>query len=169
MNMEKKLKEPLHILIDGADKLGKTTVIELLSRKLDLPVIKMPNAAEWIKDGSIEKVSEFYNETLIQFKDFDFIMDRGFPSSIVYSKVFERQANLDYITRIQQILSPKIFIFVGSHRKIEDDIEKHNLEWKRINKEFYEFAEQRSFSSVKLIDTDYSSPIQLCNQIIENL
>lgn len=160
-----KLKKPLHILIDGADNLGKSTVIQLLSRKLDMKVWKMPEAKDFIRDGTIEKVSEFYNKCLIQDHESDFIMDRGYTSSIVYSEVFKRTHNLEYIANIDQILKPKIFIFTGIKLDI-DEVFEIEREWDRINTRFKRLAERDEYY---LIDVYKKSPIEICNEILEKL
>jgi len=153
------------LIIDGADKLGKTTVVKMLSRKLNLPIIKMPDSKEFIKDGSIEKVSKFFNESLIQFQEFSFIMDRGFTSSRVYSEVFDRVANLRYIENIENILDPRIFILVGE-KKEKDDLQEVNENWSDINSGFTSLAETKSYG---IISTTDRSPLEICNNILENL
>lgn len=104
---------PKHILIDGADGLGKTTICQYISRKTGYPVVKMPNMKEYIEKGSAEEFSKLFNETIVQFSDYDFILDRGFTSSMVYNKHFKRDFNLDYLKNIRNILKPEIFILTG--------------------------------------------------------
>ena len=167
-----KLKKPLHILIDGADNTGKSTVIRMLSRHLNLPVIKMPNMKEYIDKDQTEEFSKLFNETLVQFQEFSFIMDRGFTSSQVYSKVFKRTFNLDYIDKIEQQLSPSVFIFTngyeyGNFRSFDvDEINQIEKEKGSINKEFIRIASERGYTIINVI---HKSPIEICNEILTSL
>lgn len=155
---------PLHIIIDGADKLGKTTVVNMLSRKLNLPIIKMPNSKEYIKKGTIEEMSRLFNETIVQFAEFSFIMDRGFTSSIVYSKLEDRKIDLGYLRNIENILKPKIFVLTGSIKN-EDDVYS-NEDQLKINDIFEEIVlSTRSYG----IKVDNLSPFDICQKIITYL
>lgn len=107
--------KPLHLIIDGSDNLGKTTVIDILSKELKLPVVKMPNMKEYIKNNNPEEFSKLFNETIVQFAEYPFILDRGFTSSLVYSKVFNRKFDLSYIKKIEEILTPTVIILTGRH------------------------------------------------------
>lgn len=169
--MSERYPTPLHILIDGSDNLGKTTVINLLSRKLDLPIIKMPNTAEYIEKGNVEEFSKFYNETLVQFAEFDFIMDRGFPSSHVYSQVFKREVDLGYTSMVEQKLKPQVFIFTG----IEEGSYDKNFSFQTdpiwtekdkgsIDEEYYYLARKKGYH---IISVRGKSPLEICNEIIE--
>ena len=168
------INKPLHLLIDGADKLGKTTVIEILKRQLNLPVIKMPNMKEYIENNNAEEFSKLFNETIVQFAEYSFIMDRGFTSSIVYSAVFDRDFKLGYISNIEQILDPNVIILTGYNRQIgragesfgKDEIVKNEINRDKIEKEFNKLADRRGYT---LIDVKGKSPIQICNEIITSL
>lgn len=168
--MSKKYPTPLHILIDGSDNLGKTTVINLLSRKLDLPIIKMPDTAEYIEKGNVEEFSKFFNKTLVQFAEFDFIMDRGFTSSRVYSKVFKRETDLSYISMIEQKLKPQVFIFTGIEEGTHGNFSFHpDLVWEEkekenIDLEYYNLAREKGYDLICVKDR---TPQEICNEIIE--
>ena len=163
--MKNKFKEPLHILIDGSDKKGKTTVIQMLSRKLDLPIVKMPNMPEYIEKNQAEEFSKLFNETIVQFSEYDFIMDRGFTSSIVYSKVFDRKFDLAYIKNIEKRLKPQIFILTGD-RFGHDEIVEVNLNSHQIDLGYIELAEREGYT---VINVNGKTPIEICNTILEKL
>lgn len=170
-----KLKTPLHILLDGADGTSKTTICQMLSRFLNLPIIKMPDSKQYIEKGSIEEFSKFFNETVIQFLEFDFILDRGYPSSLVYSRVLGRDFDLSYIDKIEKMLKPKVFIFTtleenNSHkddRFLRNSDEVYGIKVvNKIDKVFNLLAKEKGYN---LINVNNKSPFEICNQIIEKL
>lgn len=163
--MNQRLKRPLHLLIDGADKVGKSTVIKLLSRELNLPIIKMPNMKEYLEKGTPEEFSKLFNETIVQFAEFSFIMDRGFTSSRVYSTVFKRKVDLKYIDLIEQVLDPQIFILLGPQLE-PDDIKQNNEKREEIQFVFETLADGKGW---EIVETKGKSPIEICNQILENI
>lgn len=141
-------KQPLHILIDGADGLGKTTVIQKLSMNLQLPIIKMPNMKEYVEKGLAEEFSKLFNQTIVQFSQFDFILDRGFTSSIVYSKVFERDSDLSYLTSIRNILKPHVFILTGEIPPEDNNFRDGNFDYFRTDELF-------NYDEVSKVDAEF--------------
>ena len=105
----------MHVIVDGSDNLGKTTILNMLSEKLQLPIIKMPNMQQYIGTGDAEVFSQLFNETVIQFAQFPFLLDRGYSSSEVYSKVFGREYDFGYLKNTKSTLSPKIIILTGRY------------------------------------------------------
>jgi hypothetical protein len=162
--------KPIHILIDGADNTGKTTVCKILGEKLKLPVIKMPNMKDYIKNHSAEEFSKLFNETIIQFKKYDFILDRGFTSSLAYSKVHDRDFDLSYIEEIEKQLDPKVFIFTGMNESgfeyfQEDDVYTHDQNI-AVDKAFIELSLKRGY---KLLISKDVEPVVLANTICRSI
>jgi len=164
----------LHLIIDGSENLGKTTVLTLLSKKLDLPIIKMPNMQDYIKNNQAEVFSKLFNETVVQFAQYSFLLDRGYTSSQVYSKLFGRDFDLGYLKDTEEILKPKIIIFTGRHKnamngtvtyksfckdKIFDEEQKS-----KIDEEFCRLAEERGYTLIEVIDR---RPLAIAEQILE--
>lgn len=152
----------LHLIIDGTDKVGKTTVCDILKVQLNLPLIKM-------KDMNVhfhvnpEVASEIFNKTIVQFKDYPFICDRGYPTSIVYSSKYERTHSLEYIEMVKKELNPVIVILVSYKQRGEDEMiaEKDRLELQDI------FQQKAEFYGWNVIDTTDLTPQEVCNQILE--
>jgi len=165
MNTEKKLKLPLHLLIDGADRLGKTTVCELMSRGLDLPIIKMKNMPQYIEAGTSEEFSQLFNETVVQFAEYPFILDRGFTSSLVYSTIEQRPYDLEYIENIEKILKPKVFILTSQKNLGKDQIYSQAI-LEKVDAEFNKLANERNYH---LISVYGKSPFEICNEILNAL
>lgn len=104
------------IIVEGCDLAGKTTMIDLISKRYQGIVIKNTIRP---KDGSeVERarIKFVYNKILSFIADapFDtFILDRFYPSELVYSKVkrnYEAFADADYVSleeRIKSIVKPE--------------------------------------------------------------
>ena len=165
--MKQKFEKPLHLLIDGRDKVGKSTVCHLLSRKLDLPIIKMPNMKEYFHKATAEEFSKLFNETIVQFSESSFILDRGFPSSMVYSKVFARDFDLDYIRTIQDKLKPIVIILDGTIHD-RDDIKEVDDKTLDIHLAYRQLADDPGNDYILLNVTD-KTPTEVCNEILEKI
>lgn len=106
------------VLIDGPDGTGKTTVAKRISETLEIPYVKMPNMVEYFNKNSAEEFSKLFNETIVQFADCSFVLDRGFTSSLVYSHVYKRDFDLSYIDKIHKELNPLVIILTATQEKI---------------------------------------------------
>lgn len=157
------MKKPLHLILEGSDKVGKTTVCNLLSKKLKLPIIKMKDMPKLFHSRP-EEASEIFNKTIVQFKDFSFICDRGYPSSIVYNKYFKRGYNLSYLDSIVNDLEPKIFVLIGESRENDDIISKRSQ--RNINTLYKLFSEIHGW---ELIYVDNKSPEDIVDEITNKL
>lgn len=163
------LKKPLHIIIDGADGTGKSTICQLLSRKFDIPIIKMPVPQEKVRTEEIEPLSEMFNKTLVQFHESSFILDRGYTSSLVYSKIFDRKYNLNYIENIEKILKPMVFIITvwdDGHKTLRDDDIYNPEEITKVDLEFLKLAEERGY---EVVNVNGKSITEVCNEIIKTV
>jgi len=171
MNIKKKSKKHCVLIIDGVDGVGKTTVCRRLSEKLGFPVIKMPGMKEYF-DNSAEKMSKYFNSIVEQFNPGQFILDRGYPSSLVYSKIFERQDNLGYIPSHCKTLSAKVFILTAesatlSLRKAKDEIPSITQEKRIVLDQEYKFL--ANFMRWEIIDTTELTTEETCQKIIEKI
>lgn len=160
------MKKPLHIIIDGVDGIGKTTVCEILKNYTGLPVIKMPRTKEYIKKENVEEMSRFFNDTISQFEKFPFIMDRGFTSSVAYSKALGRVSDLGYLEEWIDKMSPKIFILTGTRRFRADDVyDDEQLD--KVDTAFRSLI--KDLSDCKIINVDDRTPFWVANEILESL
>lgn len=164
------MKNKPRILIDGVDGCGKTTIAELLSKKLKIPIIKMPNMKEYFGKGTTEEFSKLFNETIVQFKQYGFIMDRGFTSSLVYSQVYGRPVDISYIDKLEKDLDAKVVILtalpeVFLKRKPFDEIitSQKRIE---INEEYLNVAQERGYPA---INTSNLTPEQVLKEVLKVL
>jgi thymidylate kinase len=95
------------IMLCGNDRSGKTSIARYIAKKLNWPIIKI-NTGQYVREGvpigsnELERLMKVFNETVWQFKDSNFILDRGFISTLVYSKVYERTYDTNYILDLME-------------------------------------------------------------------
>lgn len=157
------MKSPIHIIIDGADKTGKSTVCRILRDQLEIPLIKMEDMPRYFKDRA-EESSEIFNKTISQFKDYSFICDRGYPSSLVYTNYFKRNYNLDYLNTIIRRLTPQVFILRGEIRDTDELVQ--SMAQKEINELYGEFSKLFDWNE---INTTGKTPEEIALEITAKL
>jgi len=162
------------LFIEGPDGIGKTTTIDLLKNKLNLPVLKMMRAKKAFNANNIEEISYVFNKTLEQLKDVGYILDRGPISSLIYSKIYGRKSNLKYILPLIQKINPVIIYLTSSEdkqleRKEKDEVIEDKMR-KSIAKQYESFYLQNLLNlSIFRLDTSKLSPIEVVDSIIEHL
>lgn len=91
------------LLVVGPDRVGKTTLVSHLSRKLMIPAFKCPSEKQIFKDGGRSSLSFDYTLTwFLQQTGFRFISDRAYPCEWVYSKVFGRETDDELLHKIDE-------------------------------------------------------------------
>lgn len=157
------------LLIDGPDGTGKSTVCDILSDRMKMPIVKMPNMVQYFTENNPEEFSKLFNETIVQFKDSDFILDRGFTSSLVYSKVYDRQFNLSYLENLEKTLDAEVYILtvddeqMMERRPVDEIITKEFRS--QVRDEFENLAANRQY---KLIDTSHISAEDVATEIMSH-
>jgi len=139
------------IIIDGPEKVGKTTISRELSKRINIPYFKRSISGFTEKSLFLDKFSfkeaTKYDQTyIIDFlkqTNYSIIFDRCYPSEWVYSKVFGRERDEKILSLIDQeysLLNTYILIFLRKIYKYNDDIikiEKLPL----IHKEYINFSQ----------------------------
>lgn len=168
-----KTKESLHIIIDGCDSVGKTTLCRNLSQALRIPVTHMEKAKEVFttrKTCDIETLSYMYNHTLVQLKQHSFIIDRGFVSSLVYTEVYERPAEkVEYIRNIERALEPIVYILVNRDiktLKARGDEVVPVADFEYIQSTYEVIAKNRGYAVLDVTDL---SPLRVYEQVMADL
>lgn len=78
------------IIIEGIDMVGKTSVIDALSKSTEIPSFKQKYNDKWI-DHTIDLL--YGEEARLQMLEqigFSVILDRAYPSEYAYAKAYER-------------------------------------------------------------------------------
>ena len=131
------------IFVEGPDGVGKSTLAMALSNKLGIPLIKMPKSHESFKDGTVENLGYVFNHALYQFRQYDYVVDRGPISSIIHSVVFNRNDDIRYIDELLIKLNPIVlYLTSGRFMDLIDRKEKDELMSISIRKKIYEEYER---------------------------
>lgn len=142
------MKKPLHVIIEGGDCTGKTPLCEMLSNRLKIHVISMQSQLSKYGNVDIERVSRVFNYNLVLFRHFSFILDRGYPSSWVYSKIYGRTEDLSYLDEIERELNPQVFVLICSDlemlKKRKDEIIPED-DYEKLQKEYIALAKQKGY------------------------
>ncbi len=96
----------LVIIFEGHDCSGKSSIAIELSKILGIPYFKNPKEHEWLKKGKMVDATRYgglYLANFIAIAKYPVIMDRGYASEYVYSKVFGRQTDIGAIFEIDRI------------------------------------------------------------------
>ncbi len=122
------------VLVIGPDRVGKTTLVSHLSRKLMVPSFKCPAEKQIFKEGGRSSLAFDYTLThFIKQTGCRFISDRAYPCEWVYSKVFKRETDDDLLKLIDEAhanLGTKI-LYVHSivPPTEEDDLVPSEMYW----------------------------------------
>lgn len=88
--MKKKENKELVILVEGIDLSGKSTLVNLLAKEYPGIVIKNTMRPDDGTEDETEKIKRVYTyiiDTIFQTPSYNVILDRFYPSELVYSQV----------------------------------------------------------------------------------
>jgi len=146
------------IVIEGVDGVGKSSICKMLSHKLGYPVMKMPTVT-----GDIEHFSNFYRRTIANINSV-MILDRFFPSSLVYGKFFNRTIRLEDLLPLTK--QREIFIFIiDCDKPFRGDDFINEEQWPLIRELYLSHAKANKWTVIKN-DSSLESCVQ---QIIAKL
>ena len=158
----------MRIILEGPDGSSKTTIVKMLKKKTGFLILKMPGTKKYFKDGDAETPSYLFNRTVCQLWGVNFLLDRGFPSSIVYTRVYKRQVDLSYLEGVEKMLNALVIILTATdkelfRRKPNDSIidKKHRIE---VKKEYDHLAKERNWS---IIDTTGKDREEVLSNVLE--
>jgi len=135
-------KDNFLIVIEGVDGVGKSSICELLSQKLGYPIMQMPSTS-----GDIEHFSNFYRRTIANINDV-MILDRFYPSSLVYGNFFNRTQLLEDLPKIHE--QREIFIFIIDREtpfRGDEFINEH--QWLQVRELYLSQAKTNKWTVIK--------------------
>lgn len=130
------------IVIEGPDGVGKSSICQLLSENLGYPVYRMPDG-----DNQNEKSAQLYRRTIIEV-DEPMILDRFFPSSIVYGQYFNRDIPLNDIKELSNKRDIFIFIIDRDEPFRGDDFLNEN-QWPEVRELYLTHAKSNRWKIIK--------------------
>jgi thymidylate kinase len=162
-----------HIIIDGPDGCSKTTVCKKLSKILKRPLIRMKKTKSFFKNLTVEDASYIYFTTISQIpSNYPCVFDRGYTSSLVYSRVYDRNVDLSYIDDVEKEMKPIIIILTATNeelfkRRPNDRVIDNDMRYK-IKNEYEEVALRKKYYLVDTTDKTRKEVLNSVLNIIEN-
>lgn len=146
----------MRIIIEGADGVGKSTIVNKLAKKYNLDKVHF--------SYDDPKDLDFYFHTARKSK---YIYDRHFISEVIYHKYFNRPRNLEdfeikYLLEKSKYLDIKTIILTNDKFKLKNeeyDFIKKNI--KLINDDYLEFGKK---FNIPIVNTnDYKKIEEIIN------
>lgn len=145
------------ILFCGHDNSGKTTIAEQLSKEIKIPYFKNPNTNEYFKNkNNIDRLNieaKLEYEFLKQTK-YSLIRDRGYICEYVYSKVYDRKTDYDFIIKLNELYKDLNLYIIYCYKEIiknfKDEFVKLN-DIKKIKHYYFEFLYNYCMSKKTMI------------------
>lgn len=138
------IDENFFIIIEGPDGVGKTEICKQLSMKLGYPIIRMPDMSDEV---TVEEYSQFFRSLVAQIPGV-IILDRFYPSSIVYGQHFGRTLNIDDVGALSEQRDMFVFI-IDSDQPFRGDTHIDAENWKQIRKLYLENAKLYEWKVIK--------------------
>lgn len=144
------------VLVVGPDRVGKTTLVQNMSKITSIPTFKCPSEKKIFYDGGRLSLSFDYMLThFIEQTGYRFISDRAYPCEWVYSSIFDRETDMDmllFIDEMHEKLGTKIlYVYSSVIPAEEDDIVPSEKYWDVVAG--YENFSSWTGCSVTVIDT----------------
>lgn len=122
------------IIVIGPDGVGKTTVVNTMSKFTGIPTFKSPNEKEIFRNGGRSSLAFDYTLThFLRQTEYRFISDRGYPCEFVYASVFGRDTDEELIWKIDEnhaAMGTMILYLYSSIQPSEpDDIVPSDMYW----------------------------------------
>lgn len=162
-----------HIIIDGPDGCSKTTICKKLSKEVKRPIIRMKKTKSFFKNLTVEDASYIYFTTISQIpSDYPCVFDRGYTSSLVYSKVYNRNVDLSYIDEIEKEMKPIIIILTATNeelfkRRPNDRVIDNDMRYK-IKDEYEKLAIHKKYYLINTTGKTRKEVLNKVLNIIEN-
>lgn len=171
-----KILKTLILFVEGCDGIGKTTITKHLSKRLNLPVLKMMKAKVYFKKGreTIEEFSYVFNQVLLQLRNTSYIVDRGPLSSLIYSQIYNRKSKLSYIYPLLRQINPLVIFLTTSKKSVLFERKRKDAvititERLKILEGYETFFKNQNLVRYLRINTAYKTPSQIIKEILKYL
>ena len=158
------------IIFEGHDKAGKSTIAKTLSTQLDYPIFNDPRRKQIINhhDTTAAVQAGLLLANFMYCTKPNIILDRFYPSEIVYSKVLGRKTDIWDLWKTDRIMaSAKTRIILCYKSTIDQIDEIHDIETlKQVRKGYFEFFGRTKCEKLMLDTTDKNLNKQI-NKIIK--
>lgn len=134
------------IIVEGVDRVGKTTVIRELSQQIFAPVYKpvgTPLRGLSVQESQAEDRGAWGVATLLPH-DVDMIFDRAFPSEWVYGRTFDRSFDERQVWELDEQVSKlnHVALLVCPTQAPVDLDDMDKLDWDRVSLWYRNYVER---------------------------
>jgi thymidylate kinase len=164
------------ILFEGADKSGKSTIAQALSKELNIPIFKVQRNKYWW-DPAInllyltEGITQFIEQTGVSV-----ILDRWIGSDYMYSKLFDREISYNKIFDIDFRLSKLNTLLIICYKQpyafihdIEDEQFINEKQYEKMTALYREYERESLIDNVLFLDTSDENLEEQLNKIIAKI
>lgn len=145
------------ILVVGPDRVGKTTLVQHLSRMMHIPSFKCPSEKQIFKQGGRSSLTFDYMLThFLRQTGMRFISDRGYPCEWVYSHVFRRETDIDLLREIDNAhadIGTIILHVTSSVPPVEEDDLVSKEDYGKVWQTYGQFCNNWTNCQVVKVDT----------------
>ena len=158
------------IIVEGIDMVGKTTIINALSKKLHIPSYKEIREEKWY-DHNIDLL--YAEEARIQMLEqlgFSVIFDRSYPSEFAYANAYGRRTIPDKIFELDNRYATLGTKVIYLHKELESfQKDKTDLidfdKYTKIHAEFFTFLQFTKCQYYSMDTTDEKLDKQIAELI----
>lgn len=151
------------IIFEGPDSCGKSHMAQALSKATGIPYFKNHDEHRYfLKDPqyfihAIRYVDTYFTSYL-EASNASIILDRSWPSEWVYSKVMNRQTDLEVLKELDRrhsALGTKIIVpWRSDYSKINDEYAAVNDNIHKIHDLYFKFVEEWTLCQTLLLNVD---------------
>lgn len=115
------------IIFEGADNVGKTTIAQALSVKLQIPYFKNPREHNEVMSGNtaIETRKGMMLMDFLKETGYSAIFDRNYPSEYAYSNALDREVHIEALKEMDDTYASMgalvVYLYKDHYREYEDD------------------------------------------------
>jgi len=136
-------------IFDGPDGCGKTTLAKRISKELNMPYHKNPyEHGEWKHPDRYKlmlRYTDLYFLTYLKNSRNDVCLDRSWTTEWVYSQVFNRGNDFEFLHKLDDLLSSieNSVLIITTRTNLpnqEDELEGINDNWFKIRDKYEELS-----------------------------
>ena len=164
------------IIVEGIDRVGKTTLCEKLNNELSIPIYKNKGIIKYSKMNNIEETDKMFKllDMYELTKDFDVIFDRFNISDYVYGSIERRydrsiaRTNMEMINERLANFDDALLILV-TPTDIERSSKEHGKDLKEYNDMFKDAFDGVYFRKIECNYNEIDDVVKIVKEMRKNV